>query len=205
MLMGCLARKASFITFISEFHTMKIIGICGSLRQKSINHFALEAAGKAMPSGMSLEILSIKDVPLYNQDVQNAGFPTAVQTLAQAILQADGVLIASPEYNFSYSGVLKNAIDWWSRMDPAPFKHKPVAILSATGGPLGGARSQYDLRKVLSGGLEALVLQRPEIFIGMAQNKFGADGALNDEATVKMLETQMQAFQAWIQKLSPKA
>jgi chromate reductase len=80
-----------------------------------------------------------------------------------------------------------------------------VAILSATGGPLGGARSQYDLRKVLSGGLEALVLQRPEIFIGMAQNKFGADGALNDEATVKMLETQMQAFQAWIQKLSPKA
>ncbi len=182
---------------------MNIIGICGSLRQKSINHFALEAAAKAMPAGMTLRILSIKDIPMYNQDVQSAGFPAAVQSLAQDILKADGVLIASPEYNFSYTGVLKNALDWWSRMDPAPFKHKPVAILSATGGPLGGARCQYDLRKVL-GGLEALVLQRPEIFIGMAQNKFGADGQLNDEATVKMLETQMQAFQAWIQKLAPK-
>lgn len=184
---------------------MNIIGICGSLREKSYNHLALMAAAKVLPAGMTLRMVSLKDIPMYNQDVQNAGFPDAVHSLAQEILNADGVLIASPEYNFSFSGVLKNALDWCSRMDPAPFKHKPVAILSATGGPLGGARSQYDLRKVLSGGLEALVLQRPEIFIGLAQNKFGADGQLHDEATLKMLATQMQAFQAWIQKLSPKA
>ncbi len=183
---------------------MNIIGICGSLREKSYNHFALMAAAKAMPAGMTLRMVSLKDIPMYNQDVQNAGFPAVVQSLAQEILNADGVLIASPEYNFSFSGVLKNALDWCSRMDPVPFKHKPVAILSATGGPLGGARSQYDLRKVLGNGLEALVLQRPEIFIGLAQNKFDADGQLNDEATVKMLDAQMKAFQAWIQKLSPK-
>jgi chromate reductase len=91
------------------------------------------------------------------------------------------VLIASPEYNFSVSGVLKNAIDWLSRVPAPPFKDKPVAILSATMGPLGGGRHQYELRKIL-GSQDALVLVKPEIFINAAHTKFDAEGKLTDEA-----------------------
>lgn len=179
---------------------MEILGICGSLRKKSYNHYALLAAGQAMPAGMSLSVTTFDDVPLYNQDVQDAGFPASVERLAKAIREADGVLIASPEYNFSMTGVLKNLIDWLSRLQAQPFKNKPAAIISATGGPLGGARNQYELRKIL-GALESHVLQRPEVFIGMNQNKFDSEGQLTDEATKKILVTQMASFKDWIERM----
>jgi chromate reductase len=123
--------------------------------------------------------------------------------LAQQIREADALLIASPEYNFSISGVLKNAIDWLSRVPAPPFKDKPVAILSATMGPLGGARQQYDLRKVL-GSQDALVLVKPEVFIGQAQTKFDAEGKLTDAATRKAVTDQMLALERWIARVALK-
>ena len=178
-----------------------ILGICGSLRVKSINRYALRAAGEAMPAGMRLTLAAYDAIPLFNQDVQDQGIPAAVTQLASEIAAADGLLIASPEYNFSISGVLKNAIDWMSRVTPQPFKDKPIAILSATAGPLGGGRHQYEVRKIL-GGLDGLVLTRPEVFINLAQSKFDADGTLTDAATRKVMTDQMLAFERWVGRLA---
>ena len=110
---------------------LRILGICGSLRQKSYNMAALKVAGELMPADMALTVTGYADVPLYNQDVQDKGFPESVQRLNKEIIEADGLLIASPEYNYSVAGVLKNAIDWLSRLQPQPFRNKPIAIISA--------------------------------------------------------------------------
>ena len=180
--------------------TYKILGICGSLRKKSYNRSALLAAAALMPSNMQLAIANYDTVPLFNQDVQDQGIPVAVTQLAEEVRAADALLIASPEYNFSVSGVLKNAIDWLTRVPVQPFKDKPVALMSATAGPLGGGRHQYELRKIL-GSQDALLLTRPEVFIGAAHTKFDAHGTLTDAATRKLLSDQMLAFERWIERL----
>jgi chromate reductase, NAD(P)H dehydrogenase (quinone) len=179
--------------------TFDVLGICGSLRQKSFNMAALRAAGELMPAGLKLRITSIADLPIYNLDVQEKGFPASVTKLRDEILAADALLFASPEYNWSLSGALKNAIDWMSRFQPQPFQNKPAAVFSATGGPVGGARVQYDLRRILSG-LGVMWLARPEVFIGMAASKF-ADGKLTDETTRKFLGDEMLAFEDWIKRM----
>jgi chromate reductase len=184
--------------------SLNIVAISGSLRTKSYNHAALRAAASLAPEGMKVRIVDYSGIPLYNGDLQAQGFPAAAEALRAEIASADGLLIASPEYNFSVSGVLKNAIDWLSRMNPQPFKGKPTAIMSATMGPLGGARSQYDLRKII-GGLEANVLTKPEIFIGACHTRFDEQGTLTDEATKKIIAEQMVAFRGWIQQLAAKA
>ncbi|MBL8382352.1 MAG: NAD(P)H-dependent oxidoreductase [Burkholderiales bacterium] len=176
---------------------LTILGLCGSLRKRSTNLSTLHAAGELMPEAMTLTIAPLDEIPLYSQDVQDAGFPAPVTRLRDALAAADGVLIASPEYNFSVSGVLKNAIDWLSRTQPQPFRMKPVAIFSVTAGPVGGARNQYDLRKIL-GCLDAMVLGKPEIFIGASGSKFDAEGRLTDEIARKLLRDQMGAFADWI-------
>jgi len=180
--------------------TIQVLGICGSLSRKSLNRQALQCAASLMPAGMLCIEARYDDVPLYNQDLQEGGVPEAVTRLGAAVRQADALLIASPEYNFSIAGVLKNAIDWLSRLPAPPLKDKPVAILSASTGPMGGARHQYELRKVL-GGQDALVLTKPEVFISLAHTRFDADGALKDEATRKIIGDQMLAFQRWIQRV----
>lgn len=179
---------------------MKILGICGSLRQKSYNLAALKTAGELMPAGMKLQITGIAELPIYNFDIQEKGFPASVTKLRDEILAADALLFASPEYNWSVGAPLKNAIDWMSRFQPVPFANKPAAVLSASGGPLGGSRGQYDLRRILSG-LGVQWLAKPEIFIGMAQSKFGPDGKLTDEPTRKIMTEQMVAFQDWIARM----
>ncbi len=178
-----------------------ILGICGSLRSKSHNRNALLAAAELMPERMRLTITNYDAIAPYNQDVQDQGMPRAVTLLAQEISAADGLLIASPEYNFSVSGVLKNAIDWLSRVPVQPFKDKPVALMSATAGPVGGARHQYELRKIL-GGLDALLLTRPEVFIGACHTKFDEQGKLADAATRKVVSEQMLAFERWIERVA---
>lgn len=175
---------------------LSILGICGSLRQQSYNLGALRAAGELMPAGMTLRITRFDAIPLLNQDLEAQAMPSAVLQLAQEIRDADALLIASPEYNFSISGVLKNAIDWLSRQKPQPFKDKPVALMSATLGPVGGARHQYEVRKIL-GCLEALVMPKPEVFINLCQPKFDAAGRLVDQAARKAVADQMTAFGPW--------
>ena len=182
---------------------MKIVGICGSLRKASLNMAALRACGELMPQGMQLEIASIADLPMYNQDVFDAGMPEPVKRLRAEIAAADGLLIACPEYNFSVSGALKNAIDWGSRAPNQVFQDKPIAIFSATTGPVGGARVQYDLRRIL-GQLWGHVLPRPEVFIGNAAQKFDAQGRLTDETTRKFLTDLLTGFGSWVTRMQPK-
>lgn len=179
---------------------LRILGVCGSLRQKSFNMMALKTAGELMPEGMSLEITGIADIPIFNQDLLDKGWPAPVTRLRAEIAQADGVLFATPEYNYSLTGALKNAIDWASRPPDQPFKDKPVAMISATIGLKGGVSSQYDLRKVLAQ-LEAFLLVRPEVFIGLAASKFDANGKLTDEPARKFMTDQAIAFRAWIARV----
>jgi chromate reductase, NAD(P)H dehydrogenase (quinone) len=181
---------------------MNVLGICGSLRKASFNMAALRACGELMPAGMKLTIARIDDIPLFNQDVFDAGIPEPAKRLRAEIKQADGVLIASPEYNFSLTPALKNAIDWASRPPDQSWQDKPIAIFSASQGPLGGARVQYDLRRIL-GQLWGHVLPRPEVFIGAAPGKF-ADGRLTDEATKKFLTDLLAGFKIWIERMQKK-
>ena len=122
-------------------------------------------------------------MPLYNADIQAKGFPAEANALADAVRAADGVIVVTPEYNFTIPGGLKNAFDWLSRMKEQPFVNKPIAIQSASQGPVGGARMQYDFRKMMVY-LDAVTLNKPEIFVGMAQTKFDEKtGELKDETT----------------------
>jgi chromate reductase len=182
---------------------LKVLGICGSLRRKSVNMAALRAAGELLPPGMSLHITSIADIPMFNQDVLDTGMPETVKKFRAEIAQADGVLIASPEYNFSVPAVLKNAIDWASRAPDQPIQDKPFAIFSVTTGPVGGARVQYDLRRILTQ-LWGHVLPRPEVFIGNSAGKFDAEGRLTDETTRKFLTDQLAGFKDWIVRMQRK-
>jgi chromate reductase len=182
---------------------LKVLGICGSLRKKSFNMAALRAAGDLLPPGMSLHITSIADLPMFNQDVLDAGMPEPVKRFRTEVAQADGVLIASPEYNFSVTPALKNAIDWASRPPDQPWQDKPIAIFSASPGPVGGARVQYDLRRIL-GQIWGHVLPRPEVFIGSAASRFDADLRLTDETTRKFLTDLLVGFKAWIIRMQRK-
>jgi len=181
---------------------MQILGISGSLRKASYNTAILRACAELMPSGMTLTIAEIGDLPLFNQDVFDAGLPASVQRVRNAITAADGLLIASPEYNFSVTPALKNAIDWASRPPNPCFTNKPIALFSASGGPLGGARVQYDLRRIL-GQLWGHVLPRPEVFIGSVQTKVDAQGKLTDETTKKFLTELLAGFKDWVVRMKP--
>ncbi len=163
---------------------IKVVAFCGSLRKASFNRMALNAFIERLPAGTSAQINEI-DWPLYNADIQAQGFPDKVQAAQKAMIEADGLVLVTPEYNYGPSGVLKNAIDWLSRMTPQPFAAKPIAMFGASGGVLGTARAQYQLRQSLIF-LDGRPVNKPEVMIGAAQTRF-ADGKLTDEATGKLL------------------
>ncbi len=175
---------------------IRLVGLSGSLRKASTNTALLRAAAERAPDDVTLDILPIGDVPLYDGDVQAEGFPAPVQALHQAILAADGVLIASPEYNYSVPGVLKNAIDWLSRTDPQPFAGKPIAIMGASPGRLGTARMQYHLRQIFVF-LDGAVLNKPEVMVGGAFQAI-RDGRLVDEKAGEMVGRLVRALCARI-------
>ena len=180
--------------------TFNVVSICGSLRKGSYNRMVMNALPALAPDGMKItEAPPFNEFPLYNADVQNAtGFPPPVQKLADAIRAADGVIINTPEYNFGVPGGLKNAIDWVSRVQNQPFAGKPIALQSASPGPVGGARVQYDLRRTMVF-LDAMTLNKPEIFIGKcAQRIDDKTGKITDEATVGFIRQQLAAFAKFI-------
>ncbi len=185
---------------------LSVISICGSLRSGSYNGIVQRALPALAPEGLMVRPApSFSEFPLYNADVQTAsGFPAAVNALADAIRAADGVIIVTPEYNFSIPGGLKNAIDWVSRLPNQPFAGKAVALQSASPGPLGGGRVQYDLRRAMVF-LDAFVLNKPEIFIGGCASKLDEKtGEIKDEATRNFIKQQLVAFAAMISRLSNK-
>nr|AAL50013.1 putative NADH-dependent reductase [Burkholderia cepacia] len=180
--------------------TRTVIGLSGSLREKSFNGAALQLAGKLLSPHLKMMSLDWRQVPVFDADVLAQGEPPMVAELKRLIHDAAGVVIATPEYNFSIPGGLKNLIDWLSRGTDQPFVNKPVALLSAATGPLGGARVQYDLRKVLLF-VNAAVLAKPEVFIGAAATKFDEQGNCTDAPTRQFVADQMQAFERWIERV----
>jgi chromate reductase len=180
---------------------LALVSICGSLRKGSFNAALQRSLPELAPAGVTITALSgIGDMPLYNADLQAQGFPGPVTEMAEAIRKADGVVICSPEYNYSVPGVLKNAIDWLSRLPNQPFASKPVLIQSASQGVFGGARMQYHLRQVLVF-VEALVFNKPEIMVGQAQNRVDQDLKLTDPATRDLIKTQLAAFEKFVRKV----
>ena len=186
---------------------LKVLVICGSLRKKSYNAALTRALPELVPPEMKLITAPPFDAfPLYNADIQDSsGFPGPVNTLADAIRAADAVLFVTPEYNWSMPGVLKNAIDWISRMKEQPFEGKPVAIQSASQGPLGGARMQYHWRMSMTF-VKAFIFGTPEVFVGSAQNKFDKDTlALTDQPTKDAVKAQLAAFAKFIKRMKAGA
>jgi chromate reductase, NAD(P)H dehydrogenase (quinone) len=188
---------------MSDSGTISVLGICGSLRQGSYNVAALRTAIALKPAGMNVTVADISQIPLYNEDVRQQGFPPPVETLRRQIKEADALLFACPEYNYSMTGVLKNAIDWASRPPDQPFAGKPCAILGAAAGMAGSARAQYDLRRACVF-LDMHPLNKPEVLIGQAQTKFDAAGNMTDEAGKGFIRDLMAALAAWTRQVTAK-
>jgi len=177
---------------------MNIVTICGSLRKGSYNRMLMNALPKLAPAGMELKEAKFDKLPFYNADLHADGkFPEAVTALADQIRAADGVIFVTPEYNYTIPGALKNAVDWVSRLKDQPFKEKPVAIQSATQGPLGGARMQYHVRTMMVF-LNSYVFNTPEIFVGIAQTKFDEKGELKDDTTKDFIKRQLEGFAKFV-------
>lgn len=176
--------------------TLKVLAFSGSLREKSYNTALVHEARRLAPAGMAIDVASIRDIPLYDADLEARGFPEAVTALSRKVQDADALLIATPEYNFSIPGVLKNVIDWLSRppLDKA-LAGKPVAIVGA-GGRLGSARAQYHLRQVC-GCLSMLPVPRPELFVLNAWEKFDEQGRLKDEVIARQVTELLTTLADW--------
>ena len=186
--------------------SLNVLTICGSLRKGSYNAMVQRALPGLAPEGMTLKAApSYAELPLYNADIQNStGFPAGANVLADAIRAADGVIFCTPEYNFGIPGGLKNAIDWVSRLPNQPFAGKPIALQSASPGPLGGGRVQYDMRRAMVF-LDAFTLNKPEIFIGGCASKIDEKtGEIKDEATRGLIKQQLAAFASFIGQVSLK-
>ena len=180
---------------------LKILGFAGSLRAGSYNKSLLRAAGELFPNGAILEIFDLVDIPPFNQDIE-MDMPSKVKEFKSKIREADAILIATPEYNYSVPGVLKNAIDWASRpYGDNPFDGKPVAIMSASIGMLGGARAQYHLRQMFVF-LNMYPVNGPEVIVNFTQQKFDANGKLIDENTKTFLRQLLQNLVNWTRRLT---
>jgi chromate reductase, NAD(P)H dehydrogenase (quinone) len=182
---------------------LNVLAICGSLRAGSYNKAALRTAIELKPPGMTIETADIGSFPLYNEDVRARGFPPPVETLRRQIAAADALLFVTPEYNYSMSGVLKNAIDWASRPPDQPFAGKPVAIMGAGAGMAGTARAQYDLRRCCVF-LDMHPLNKPEVLIGQAQTKFDAEGRFTDEVGRGLIRDLLVALEQWTRQIGKR-
>ena len=177
-----------------------VLGLAGSLRKKSYNKSLLNAAVELAPKNMKIETFDLECIPPFNQDLEMKS-PARVKELKAKIKAADAILIATPEYNYSVPGVLKNAIDWASRpyADNA-FEDKPVALMSASTGMLGGARAQYHLRQTFVF-LNAHPLNKPEVMMPHARDKINENGEVNDETTKKLIGELLEAIVSWTERL----
>ena len=182
---------------------MKVLAVAGSLRAGSFNKATLREAVKLAPKDMEIEVFDIADFPLYNEDVRQKGFPPSVERFREQIRAADALLFVTPEYNYSTSGVLKNAIDWASRPPDQPFAGKPVALMGASAGMFGSGRAQYHLRQSFVF-LDAIPMNKPEVMIPLAQNKFDDKGNLTDEPTRKFISDALVALVAWTNRVGAK-
>jgi chromate reductase, NAD(P)H dehydrogenase (quinone) len=184
-----------------------VLVICGSLRKGSYNAALARTLPGLAPASMKLrDAPSFEKIPIYNFDHQQAGgFPAEVTAWADAVRRADGVIVVSPEYNWSIPGGLKNAIDWVSRVKEQPFKDKPVALQSASPGLLGGSRAQYHLRQSLTS-VGAFLFGTPEVIVTFAAQKFDEKTLeLKDQAAIDLIKQQLAGFERLIRRLQPRS
>jgi chromate reductase len=181
-------------------NSITILGFAGSLRKDSYNKSLLRTASTLLPKNAVLEIFDLEGIPPFNQDLENTP-PQKVKEFKSKIKAADAILIATPEYNYSIPGVLKNAIDWASRpyVDNA-FNGKTVALMGASTGMLGTARAQYHLRQSFLF-LNMFPINRPEVFVSFAPEKFDANGNLKDEKAKKLIAELLENLTNWTLKL----
>ena len=182
---------------------LDILTICGSLRKGSYNAALIRALPALAPAGMTFTASpSIADIPHYDFDIQMGGFPASVTAFADAIRSADGIIIVSPEYNWTIPGTLKNAIDWVSRMKDQPFKGKPVALQSASIALLGGSRAQYHMRQCLVS-VDAHCFGRPEVIVTHANQKFDEKTLeFTDQQGRDIVRQQLEAFAAFVKQIN---
>lgn len=175
---------------------LTILGIAGSLRKQSFNRAALRAAQELAPSDAKIEIFELDGIPAFNQD-EEANPPEKVVRFKERIRAADAILIATPEYNYSVPGVLKNAIDWASRpYGDSAWEGKPVAVMGASIGSLGTGRAQYHLRQSFVF-LDMYPLNRPEVMIANAASRFDQQGNLTDNDTRDRIHQLLEALVEW--------
>jgi len=179
---------------------LRVVGFAGSLRRGSFNRALLDAARELAPSRMTISPIEIGDLPFYNADVEAEGDPAAVVEFKKAIRAADGVLIATPEYNDGIPGVLTTAIDWGSRPPgAAPLTRKPVAVMGASPSQVGTARAQLHLRQLL-GHVHARTLPSPELLVAAAHERFDRELQLRHEGTRRVLAALLERFARWIDR-----
>ena len=166
--------------------SVKLVGISGSLRAQSYNSGALAVVGSVLPEGMTFEIAGLADLPFYNADVEQRGFPAEVESFRRNVAAADALIFAVPEYNFSVPGVLKNALEWLSRPPNSPTNGKPCAMLGASVSPLGTARGQFHFRHICVS-LNMIPVNAPHVDITNAKTKFDAQGRLTDQASIDLI------------------
>jgi len=177
-----------------------ILGFAGSLRKQSYNKAILAVATETVPDGTSLEVFDLEGIPPFNQDLELQP-PDKIKEFKARIRAADAILIATPEYNYSIPGVLKNAIDWASRpYGDNAFDGKPVAVMGASIGKLGTARAQYDLRRSFVF-LNMLPLNQPEVMGSFAQDKVDSKGRVTDENTRKRIKELRESLVAWTRRM----
>lgn len=182
---------------------MRVVAIAGSLRKASYNKALLRAAQELAPERLRIEIHDLAGVPLFNEDVEAEGVPQAVLDLRQAIAEADGLLIATPEYNHGVPGVMKNAFDWLSRPPRrSVLQGKPTALMGASPGTTGTARGQSQLRQSFVFTDTPAMLQ-PEVLVGRAHERFDAEGNLTDQKVRDYLVAFLERFADWIERLRP--
>jgi chromate reductase len=183
---------------------IQLVGMSGSLRKGSYNTMLLKAAAQLLPVNVSMDIVSIEDIPLYNADLDLPAAnhrPEAVEHFRKMLTDADGILISSPEYNYSIPGGLKNAIDWASRGEDSPLLRKPVAVIGATTGLWGTVRMQMSFHNVFLF-LDMKPVYKPEVLIAQAEKKFDKNGNLIDEMAKKLLKQKLEALKEMIHLLS---
>jgi chromate reductase, NAD(P)H dehydrogenase (quinone) len=185
---------------MAEDEGHRVVAFAGSLRRNSFNRALIRAARDLAPQGMSIELIEIGALPFYNADLEAEGDPAAVAAFKSSVEQADGVLIATPEYNDGIPAVLTNAIDWGSRLPVrAPLTDLPVAIMGASPSQVGTARGQMHLRQIL-GHIRARVLPPPEVLVARAHERFDKELRLTDHGTQRVLVDLLQRFSRWIER-----
>jgi chromate reductase len=183
--------------------TVKILGFVGSLRKGSYNKALMRAAVKLAPEEATIEVFDLEGIPPFNQDLERKP-PQKVKEFKAKIRKADAILIATPEYNYSVPGVLKNAVDWASRpYGDNAFEGKPIALMSASIGTLGGARAQYHLRQSFVF-LNMYPLNRPEVMMPFAEDNVDADGNVINEQTKQRIQELLEALVQWTRQLKDK-